>query len=176
MSRKTGPRKGGDFAAAMRNVEPVGEARRRVGRRQGTGRARPATRDRAGGGPPVFRVDRVASCVYGLREDGAEALRDELRAGALLPANRLDLHWVTEEVARQMVFRFVRQARSSGLAVVAVVHGRGLRSPDGPVLKTALPGWLTEQPLARDVVAFGSAPISQGGDGVTLILLRGGEP
>lgn len=88
------------------------------------------------------------------------------------PANRLDLHGVTEEVAREMVFRFVRQARSSGLAAVAVVHGRGLRSPDGPVLKEALPRWLTELPLSRSVLAFGSSPAQQGGDGVTVILLE----
>jgi DNA-nicking Smr family endonuclease len=78
---------------------------------------------------------------------------------------------MSAEAARPRVFRFVRQSRASGLACVALVHGRGLRSPAGAVLKGEVPRWLTQLPLSLDVEAFASAPPGQGGDGVLLVRL-----
>lgn len=158
-------RKGDDdtFRRAMEGVRPLDEGRRRAVRRSG-GRAAAAE-------APAFVVERQAACLYGRRAAASPALLDDLRAGRLEIGNRLDLHGMSEESARQRVFRFVRQSRASGLACVALVHGRGLRSPAGPVLKESVPMWLTQLPLAREVEAFGSSPREQGGDGVTLVLL-----
>ncbi|MFQ5418592.1 MAG: Smr/MutS family protein, partial [Myxococcota bacterium] len=55
---------------------------------------------------------------------------------------------------------------------VLVIHGRGRGSADGPVLKSALPGWLALPPLGASVMAFASAPPGDGGAGATVVLLR----
>ncbi len=162
-------RRDDDFAAAMRDVRPLDESRRRSFRRRGRRLDRRPDRRPA----PGFSIERAQSRTYGRREDTPEEVLDELRKGRPRPGNSLDLHGMTEEAARARVFRFVRQSRASGLACVALVHGRGLRSPAGAVLKRAVPEWLTQLPLARDVIAFSSAPPDRGGDGALWVLLAG---
>ena len=155
---------GADFRQAMQGVRPIERARRRSFRR----------REAPDSGAPLprFHVERQESRFYGLKEGSPETLLEALCSGALKPANRLDLHGMSEAAARERVFRFVKQSRASGLTSIALIHGRGLRSPAGPVLKEALPGWLTQLPLAHEIAAFGSAPVGQGGDGVTLVVLE----
>lgn len=165
MKRRTGGDDTRTFESAMRGVERVGEPRRRSPVRTRRRSSLPVT-------GPRFDYFEEASRCYGRRVDVASERLDELRAGKIAAANRLDLHGMSEEAARDGVFRFVRQASQSGLRCVAIVHGRGLRSPDGPVLKRALPRWLMQLPLSHWVAAFGSAPRDAGGDGVTLVLLE----
>ena len=160
-----GKRRGDDFAKAMRDVQPMEEPRRRSFRRRG----RPVE----AGPSPAFVVERVESRLYARREDVPQEVLEELRLGRPRPGNSLDLHGMSEEAARSRVFRFVRQSRASGLACVALVHGRGLRSPAGAVLKQAVPQWLQQLPLAKNVAAYGPAPADRGGDGVTWVVLDG---
>lgn len=153
------------FESAMRGIEPLEPARRRSGVRRS--RRTPSGES----APSRFTVSEEGLEHYGVREDVGIDLLGKLREGRIEPANRLDLHGMSEEAARDQVFRFLRQSVQSGLPCVALVHGRGLRSPDGPVLKRALPAWLTQLPVARLVRAFASAPRERGGDGVTFVLL-----
>jgi DNA-nicking Smr family endonuclease len=164
MTRKPGDEDDRVFENAMRGVEPLEPPRRRTPFRNRAHRSAPTPR-------PRFDCFDEDSRRYGRREDVAASRLEELRSGQVEPANRLDLHGMSEEAARDRVFRFIRQSSESGLECVAIVHGRGLRSPDGPVLKRALPEWLTQLPLARLVGAFASAPRDRGGDGVTFVLL-----
>lgn len=150
----------------MGDVRPLDEARRRSFRRRSD---RASSSSKAA---PTFDVQIEGSRIYGRRDGSPAAAIERLRAGRLKPENRLDLHGTTEAAARERVFRFVRQSRASGLGCIALVHGRGLRSPAGPVLKQSVPSWLTELPLAHEVDAFASAPRELGGDGVTLVVLR----
>lgn len=161
-----------EFERAMEGVEPIAPDRRSAGRHRAA--RRPPRRRQRQDEAPRFEVWREAKRVYGRREDLDEPRFEKLRRGAVSTGNRLDLHGMTEEVARAEVFRFVRQSNASGLEVIGLVHGRGLRSPAGPVLKEALPRWLTQLPLARLVRGFASAPPERGGDGVTLVLLESG--
>ena len=152
------------FQGAMRGIQPIGDSRRR---------GATAGRKRTGSEPALieFSITEEGSRIYGLRRGGSAGELEKLRAGGFSPQNRLDLHGMVSDAARDSVFRFVRQAGRSGLHCVAIVHGRGLRSPAGAVLKELVPQWLTQLPVARDVVAFGSAPPDQGGDGAVLLLL-----
>ena len=154
------------FEQAMRGVEPLERTLRRTPERP--------TAEEGAAAPLEYRFEwtREGLSHWGRRQDVPESELEALRAGKPAPANRLDLHGTSEEAARARVFRFVRQSSESGLRCVAVVHGRGMRSADGPVLKEALPRWLTQLPLARAVGAFASAPRDRGSDGVTLVLLR----
>lgn len=148
----------------MRGIEPIGDSRRR---RPGSGKKRAS----AGPAAVEFSVTEEGRRIYGLRAGVAASELEKLRDGKYVPQNRLDLHGMTRDAARESVRRFVRQANRSGLRCVAIIHGRGLRSPAGAVLKELVPQWLAQVPLAREVIAFGSAPRDRGGDGAILLLL-----
>jgi DNA-nicking Smr family endonuclease len=74
--------------------------------------------------------------------------------------------------ARRRLRQALEAADAAGEECVLVVHGRGHRSVEGPVLKRKLPEWLAEPPLGEKVLAFASAPSRQGGPGATRVLLR----
>lgn len=160
----TGRGDAAEFERAMHGVEPVGDQRRRAFRRA----RRESQFDEQAA---RFEVTREGSRCYGLRVGAASQALQELRSGKLPAENTLDLHGMSEEAARESVFGFVRQSHRSGLRCVALVHGRGLRSPGGAVLREAARGWLVQLPLSRHVEAFASAPREWGGDGTTLVLL-----
>ena len=53
-----------------------------------------------------------------------------------------------------------------------VVHGKGLRSKNQPVLRSALPEWLGDPRLEGRVLACAPAQPGDGGRGATYVLLR----
>lgn len=161
------------FEEAMRDVQPMDRTDRPVLRR--SRRPRPPARA-PGARPPRpgdrFDVRRAGSHVEGRAAGVAPATLDRLRRGEVEPGLRVDLHGFPEQEARGELRDAARRARSARIRCVLVIHGRGLRSAAGPVLKEALPRWLTEPPLAAWVAAFASAPGHLGGTGATLVLLR----
>jgi len=68
--------------------------------------------------------------------------------------------------------RFLKEALSSGKRAVLIVHGRGLSSPEEPVLKTKVKEWLTSGRWRKWVMAFTSARACDGATGATYVLLR----
>jgi DNA-nicking Smr family endonuclease len=60
----------------------------------------------------------------------------------------------------------------SQICCVAVIHGRGLKSRSGPVLKEKLKEWIVRAMHRKWVVAFSSSKMSAGGPGATIMLLR----
>ena len=93
-----------------------------------------------------------------------------LRRGELGCELELDLHGLRREEARRALRATLRRAIGTGLRCIRVVHGRGLRSAEEPVLRTALPEWLAEPPHGNAVLAFASADDRRGG--ATYVLLR----
>ena len=70
---------------------------------------------------------------------------------------------------------FLRDAHGRGLRCVRIVHGHGRNSPGGQaVLKPSLPRWLARGEARQLVLAYTTAPQSDGGAGATYVLLRGG--
>lgn len=94
-----------------------------------------------------------------------------LHHGRFAVQDCLDLHGMMREEAREAVDLFIATSRKNGLRCVKIIHGRGLRSPGGPVLKTALQEWLTRR-FRKQVLAFATARPSDGGLGALYILLR----
>ncbi len=93
-----------------------------------------------------------------------------LRRGLIPIEAQLDLHGVTQSVARSLTVQFIDSARASGLRCVRIIHGKGMRSGSrGAILKSALNGWLRHHP---DVMAFSSARPIDGGAGAAYVLLR----
>lgn len=104
----------------------------------------------------------------GVRRDICSALH-----GGRIPAqDRIDLHGLNVEEARLELEGFIRRSRQRRLKCVNVVHGRGLRSPDGPVLKNCVREWIESGPLRKLVMAYATAPAREGGPGATFLLIR----
>jgi DNA-nicking Smr family endonuclease len=84
----------------------------------------------------------------------------------------IDLHGLGVEDARNVFETFFTDSITTGKKAVLIVHGRGLSSPDRPVLKTRVIQWLTRGPWRKWVIAFSSAKSCDGGAGATYVLLR----
>jgi DNA-nicking Smr family endonuclease len=84
----------------------------------------------------------------------------------------IDLHGLGVEDARDAFDKFFKDSITTGKRAVLIVHGRGLSSPDKPVLKTKVIEWLTCSPWRKWVIAFSSAKLCDGGAGATYVLLR----
>lgn len=119
-----------------------------------------------------FRVRRVGERVEGLGPgvDRAHLLR--LRRGRVEPEADLDLHGLTSADARASLEEAIAEARRDGERCLLVIHGRGARRAEGPVLKEAVVAWLQAPPLADAVLAFASALPRDGGPGALYVLLR----
>jgi len=110
----------------------------------------------------------MSGCCEGIRSD----ICVDLHAGRIPAQDHLDMHGMSLDEAKLALQRFIRDARARGLRCVNVIHGRGLRSPEGPVLKEGLRNWLETGSLRKWVLAYATAPRKQGGPGATYLLLR----
>jgi DNA-nicking Smr family endonuclease len=119
-----------------------------------------------------FTVHTDGSRVSGRADDVSRKLLAKLRSGGFPKEREIDLHGLASRAARSALERELAEAQEQGIRCVLVIHGRGARSPEGAVLREALPGWLQGPALADRVLAFASAPPDQGGQGATLVLLR----
>ena len=84
----------------------------------------------------------------------------------------IDLHGQSVAAARESFDRFMHNSIAAGKNALLIIHGRGLSSPAGPVLKSKMCQWLTSSPWRKWVVAFTSARLCDGGAGATYVLLR----
>lgn len=95
-----------------------------------------------------------------------------LHRGDFSIQSHIDLHGLGVEDARNAFEIFFKDSITTGKRAVLIVHGRGLSSPERPVLKTKVIEWLTRGPWRKWVIAFSSARSCDGGAGATYVLLR----
>lgn len=161
-----GPQDHRQFDDAMRDVDPLEDGTRRVVVRQ---------RRRAGSTQASrveFEIEVWGDHQQGWRRGGDPQQLRRLELGDYPPELHLDLHGLGEDEARTVTRDGLRRALKAGLRCVRIVHGRGLRSPAGPVLKQALPGWLAQPPHGRQVLAFTTTGKYGAVGGATVVLLR----
>lgn len=91
----------------------------------------------------------------------------KLRRGHWTIQDRLDLHGLNTDAARQLLQVFLHGARQRGLRCVLVIHGKGTA-----VLKQHTRHWLIQHP---QVLAWCEAAPGDGGGGAVLALLKTGE-
>ncbi|MBD9478144.1 Smr/MutS family protein [Pseudoxanthomonas sp. PXM02] len=92
-----------------------------------------------------------------------------LKRGQFSVQDELDLHGATALQAEGLLRRFLADAHAHDHGCVRVIHGKGQRSDgDAPVLKNLVDRLLRQR---SDVMAFHSAPPTQGGTGAVLVLL-----
>jgi DNA-nicking Smr family endonuclease len=100
----------------------------------------------------------------------SEAVLIQLRRGAFVVDDEIDLHGMTGAEAKAALRSFIAGCVERRMSCVRVVHGKGRRSgPRGPVLKNVVNHWLQR---ADDVLAFGSARAVDGGSGAIYVLLK----
>jgi DNA-nicking Smr family endonuclease len=95
-----------------------------------------------------------------------------LHQGRYTIQDHIDLHGLFVNEAEPVLHRFIKQSLERGCHAVLIIHGRGLRSPNKPVLKGKVFEWLTRGPLRSHVIALASAKACDGGAGATYALLR----
>ena len=107
------------------------------------------------GDASAFRRERVSARDW-----------QRLRRGQFSAQDELDLHGANALQAETLLARFLGQSTGAGLGCVRIIHGKG---GDGvPVLKNLVDRTLRQR---GEVLAFHSAPPSQGGTGAVLVLL-----
>ena len=159
------------FRAAVGEVAPL---RRPAPEPPAAARPRPLPRRRepeAAGASPRIADHPDAALLRG----DASAFRRErvsardwqrLRRGQFSAQDELDLHGANALQAKSRLARFLGQSTGAGLGCVRIIHGKG---GDGvPVLKNLVDRTLRQR---GEVLAFHSAPPSQGGTGAVLVLL-----
>jgi DNA-nicking Smr family endonuclease len=95
----------------------------------------------------------------------------KLREGRFSVQDCLDLHGLILEEAEKEVEDFLAESLRKRLRCVKIIHGRGLRSPSGPVLKEALIKWLACR-HRKKIIAFVTARQCDGGLGALYVLLK----
>lgn len=92
-----------------------------------------------------------------------------LRRGHYSIGDALDLHQMNQQTARLALLDFLDLAVEQELGCVRIVHGKGLRSRNGPKLKVMTGRLLRRHPA---VIAFASCRPVDGGTGAVSVLLR----
>jgi len=96
-----------------------------------------------------------------------------LRNGIYSIQGAIDLHGLARDEARQAVEDFVSRMSRYRSCCVKIIHGRGINSPnDRAILKDNLQRWLVNRRMSHHVVAYASAPATDGGVGAVYVLLQ----
>jgi DNA-nicking Smr family endonuclease len=95
----------------------------------------------------------------------------DLHIGRYSVQGMLDLHGLTGNEVNEELDGFLATAFTKGWRCVKVIHGRGLRSVKGPVLKDAVIRRLLGR-YRKDILAFVSARQCDGGVGALYVLLN----
>ena len=95
----------------------------------------------------------------------------QLKRGTIRISEELDLHGFLKDEALKRLEHFIANAYARGSQSVLVITGKGINSPEGPVLPGAVAAWLREQ--GRGMIAeFHPAPRDRGGSGAIVVFLR----
>jgi DNA-nicking Smr family endonuclease len=106
-----------------------------------------------------------------INRDYREDIIKKLHRGEYAVQDCLDLHGIIVEEGKKEVERFFRESLKKGYRCIKIIHGRGLRSVKGPVMKQALVSWLLRR-HRKNIAAFVTARQCDGGLGALYVLLK----
>jgi len=168
------------FAIAMREVREIKEFRLIPARSRKPVALRPKTfpeseaikaLDEIVSGRRAMHLPDTQEYVEWISPDYRGTVIRKLHEGKFSIQDYLDLHGLCVEEAQNAVGHFLRESRLRGHRCIKIIHGRGLRSPKGPVLKDALIKWLSGR-HRKNIIAFVTARQCDGGLGALYVLLR----
>jgi DNA-nicking Smr family endonuclease len=93
----------------------------------------------------------------------------QLKNGQIPWQARLDLHGLRPDDARNALCRFIQQEVAYEHRCILIIHGKGGRQGEVPILKNHVNHWLQQLP---QILAFHSALGKDGGTGAVYVLLR----
>ncbi|KTC65449.1 Smr domain protein, DNA mismatch repair protein-like protein (plasmid) [Legionella adelaidensis] len=93
----------------------------------------------------------------------------ELKSGKIKWEAKMDLHGVRFETAADTLCHLIEAYSDMNKRLILVIHGKGGRHGDLPLLKNYVNQWLRQLP---QVIAFHSALPRDGGTGALYVLLR----
>ncbi len=95
----------------------------------------------------------------------------QLKRGTIRITGQVDLHGHIRDEALAKLSGFITGAFNRGQTAVLVITGKGINSPEGPVLRGAVSEWLRDS--AKGMVAeFAKAPGNLGGSGAFVVFLK----
>jgi len=101
----------------------------------------------------------------------SKSKRRPTKRDAVHISQELDLHGFLRDEALQQLHSFITNAYNQGWSSVLVITGKGLNSPEGPVLQRAVDAWLRKE--GRGMVAeYSQAPRARGGKGAFVVFLK----
>jgi DNA-nicking Smr family endonuclease len=110
---------------------------------------------------------------YGARAPGVSLAQvAELRTGKMGLEATLDLHGISVDDGIEKLRAFLVESQRLGRRRIRVIHGKGLHSDVGAPLREAVVGDLLG-PVSGLIRAFASACASDGGEGATIVVLKG---
>lgn len=122
-------------------------------------------------GRKYIDLPKTQEYVEWVHPDFRDDVVHDLHEGRYSVQDSLDIHGLILDEAEIEVDRFIRESITRSLRCIKIIHGRGLRSPNGPVLKSAVVQWLSRK-FRKHIVAFVTARRCDGGLGALYILLR----
>jgi DNA-nicking Smr family endonuclease len=118
-----------------------------------------------------IRLSDTGEYIEWTRPGARKDLAWRLHKGDFSVQDCIDLHGLTLNEAEEALIEFFREALSRQYSCIKVIHGRGLKSPRGPVLKEAFKQ-LLRGPFRKWVLAYATAKDCDGGLGATYVLLK----
>lgn len=122
-------------------------------------------------GEGKIKLSDTGEYIEWVSPDVRKDIAQKLHEGNFSVQDHIDLHGMTEVEAEEAFSAFFREALKKRLFCIKVIHGRGLRSPQRPVLKEALKKWL-HSTFRKSVLAYSTAKDCDGGLGATYIILK----
>ncbi len=168
------------FKSAVRGVKPIEHDRADTGKPR-SNRAQIATRranaviddgqTRIDGLSDLFVIDVAAEdALYWARDGVQDSQLRKLKAGQIPFEGSLDLHGLSVEKARELLWDFLAEACRFEIRCVRVTHGKAARK-DGkrPMIKSHVNTWLRQHP---QVLGFSSCLPRHGGTGAVYVILK----
>lgn len=168
------------FKSAVRGVKPIEHDRADTGKPR-SNKAQIATRranavisegeTRIDGLSDQFVIDVAAEdSLYWARDGVQESQMRKLKAGQIAFEGSLDLHGLSVEKARELLWDFIAEANRFEVRCVRVTHGKAARK-DGkrPMIKSHVNTWLRQH---AQVLGFASCLPRHGGTGAVYVILK----
>jgi DNA-nicking Smr family endonuclease len=115
--------------------------------------------------PGIDSEDGVSYRQHGIQK----RIMQKLKRGRFKLGDQLDLHHMNTKTGAAALLEFIAQSQAGSMECIRIIHGKGLRSEQGPKLKTMTRQLLREHP---QVLAFTACKPADGGDGATDVLLK----
>jgi DNA-nicking Smr family endonuclease len=122
-------------------------------------------------GKKRIRLSDTGEYIEWTRPGARKDLARRLHKGDFSVQDCIDLHGLTLTEAEEVLIEFFKKALARQYSCIKVIHGRGLKSPHGPVLKEDFKK-LLRGPFRKWVLAYATAKDCDGGLGATYVLLK----